>query len=68
MVETYGTPFRLWIGTRFLVGITNPEDFEIVLNNPNSLVKEELYEFFSALIGDSIFSLQDGDHYNAIVV
>lgn len=62
MVDKYETPFRLWVGTRFLVGIANPEDFEVVLNNSNCLAKEELYRFFSELIGDSIFSLQNGNN------
>lgn len=60
MLSCYGSPFRVWIGTRFLVGVADPDDFKIILNNPNCLAKEELYRFLAYFTGQSLFSATDG--------
>lgn len=55
-MNKYGSPYRIWLGTHFLVFITEPEDFKIILTNPSSMNKLKLYDFFTQLLGDSILT------------
>lgn len=57
---TYGPPLRLWIGTKLLVAISDPEDYEVVLNHHNFLDKHDFYRFFSPVLGQGLVTASDG--------
>ncbi|XP_050423131.1 cytochrome P450 4C1-like [Adelges cooleyi] len=57
MYETYGPePFKIWLGMKFAVTVVKPEDLEIVLNGSKALAKDSLYQLFSQVIGEGLFS------------
>lgn len=57
--DYYGNPLRLWCGTHFLAYITEPEEFEILLNSPDALAKQGFYDFFVPLLGQGLFTSRD---------
>lgn len=59
----YGNPMRVWIGTRFMVGTTDPEDLEVLFNHPNTLGKNDFYRFFGAFLGDGLVTNSNGKAY-----
>lgn len=56
MMTSYKSPVRVWMGTRLFLTVTKPEEFEVVLNSPRSLEKEELYKFAEVLVGTGLFT------------
>lgn len=61
--KTYGTPIRIWIGPYFIVMTTDPDDFKILLNHPDSTTKSNFYKFLAdAITGDGILTQEDGTY------
>lgn len=59
ITEKYDSPFRFWSGPKFMVCTIDPSDFENVLNNPNTLDKDEIYELTQPVTGQGIFACTD---------
>lgn len=57
--EIYGSPYRFWLVTKLLVATSNPEDHEVVLNNPSLLTKHDVYDLLRAIGGDGIVTTAD---------
>lgn len=57
--KKYNSLFRVQFGTKVLVYTSNPEDFEILFNNPHALNKEEVHRFCKPLVGEGLFTCSD---------
>lgn len=44
-------PVGFWLGPQFVIGITSPEDAEIVINHPSSMHKGSLYQIAIETMG-----------------
>lgn len=62
-MERYGKPFRMWLGTKFIVVVTQPEDIQIILNDANCMQKSEFYRFFFEISGNSVFAQRNSKHF-----
>ncbi|KAK9874351.1 hypothetical protein WA026_002701 [Henosepilachna vigintioctopunctata] len=47
---------RIWLGTKLMFIVTEPEYLEIILNSPHCLEKEPLYRYARAFVGEGLFS------------
>ncbi|XP_046829944.1 cytochrome P450 4C1-like isoform X2 [Vespa crabro] len=52
----YESLWRIWIGTKLLVIVNNPEYIKKILNNPNITEKSEEYKYFEPFFGNGLFS------------
>ncbi|XP_047361038.1 cytochrome P450 4C1-like [Vespa velutina] len=50
----YDSLWRIWIGTKLLVIINNPEYIKKVLNNPNITEKSEEYKYMKSFAGNGL--------------
>ncbi|KAE9541566.1 hypothetical protein AGLY_003557 [Aphis glycines] len=51
-----GEPCKVWLGPYFGVGISKPEDLQIILNSSKALGKSKFYNFFKNAVGEGLFS------------
>jgi cytochrome P450 len=47
LVKQHGSPFAVWLGPKLYVITDNPDDVQILLNAPNSMHKDEVYDFMN---------------------
>ncbi len=52
----YESPIRVWIGPFLLLGISDPDDIQIVLRHKNSIAKAFSYNFGKILLGDGLLT------------
>nr|XP_050866027.1 cytochrome P450 4C1-like isoform X3 [Vespula vulgaris] len=54
--RNYHSLWRIWIGTRLLVMVDDPEYVKILLSNPNIIEKSEDYKYIKPFAGNGLFS------------
>ncbi|KAF7383159.1 hypothetical protein HZH68_015008 [Vespula germanica] len=54
--RNYHSLWRIWIGTRLLVMVDDPEYIKILLSNPNIIEKSEDYKYIKPFAGNGLFS------------
>lgn len=60
LYSMYKSPIRVWFGTNFTTATTDPEDYEILLNDANAIGKQSFYRFFTAFMGNGLFTIPNG--------
>ncbi|XP_072753493.1 cytochrome P450 4g15-like [Anoplolepis gracilipes] len=60
--ETYGSVVSIYLGTRVIIFLTDPEDIEIILGSSVHLDKSVEYEFFQPWLGDGLL-ITTGDKW-----
>ncbi|KAK2588773.1 hypothetical protein KPH14_001653 [Odynerus spinipes] len=56
MADVYPSLSRLWLGSRLLIFIYDPENMKAVLNSPSGIYKSEDYNYMKPFIGEGVFS------------
>ncbi|KAF0752653.1 cytochrome P450 4C1-like isoform X1, partial [Aphis craccivora] len=57
LFNSYGCePCKVWLGPYFGVGISKPEDIQIILNSSKALDKSKFYNFFKNTLGEGLIS------------
>ncbi|CAH1715439.1 unnamed protein product [Aphis gossypii] len=57
LLSSYGgEPCKVWLGPYFGVGISKPEDLQIILNSSKALDKSKFYNFFKNAVGEGLFT------------
>ncbi|CAH1715441.1 unnamed protein product [Aphis gossypii] len=57
LFNSYGCePCKVWLGPYFGVGISKPEDLQIILNSSKALGKSKFYNFFKNTVGEGLIS------------
>nr|XP_018900256.1 PREDICTED: cytochrome P450 4C1-like [Bemisia tabaci] len=56
LCQEYGSPFKIWLGSRLVVFITKPEDIQIILNSSKTLEKDNVYMFVEAMVGAGLLT------------
>lgn len=66
MTRRIGTPTGFWLGHRFVIYFTDPDEAEIIINHPNSIDKGGVYVHVEEMIGGpGLFS--SGGLYNNVI-
>ncbi|XP_015609095.1 cytochrome P450 4C1 isoform X2 [Cephus cinctus] len=52
----YGPIFRVWMGPKLFVAITDPRDYEVILTSPKASHKGAFYRFMKPFIGEGLVS------------
>lgn len=58
LTNNWPTPLRFWLGPKFCVLVTRPEDVQVVLNSPQCLNRDEVYDFTRTYAGDGLIALR----------
>lgn len=58
--EKFGSVVRLWIGTKLIIFLTEPEDVEVILNSQVHIDKASEYRFFKPWLGEGLL-ISSGD-------
>ncbi|XP_032687031.1 cytochrome P450 4C1-like [Odontomachus brunneus] len=56
LVDKYPSPFRVWLGNKLFIGISEPDQIKIILQNSSCLNKSAIYKPFRELVGMGIFT------------
>ncbi|XP_031330392.1 cytochrome P450 4C1-like [Photinus pyralis] len=56
LFQTFKPPVRVWLGQKLFYALFDPEDLEIIMNNPHALEKDELYLFAEPFVGTGLFT------------
>lgn len=64
MFDNYGSVVRFWVATKLVVLIKDPKDIESVLNNRNTLIKDDLYKILLPPFGEGLVTNTDGNDIN----
>ncbi|XP_052863438.1 uncharacterized protein LOC128270072 [Anopheles cruzii] len=56
LIQQYGKCFRLWLGTKLLIVITDPKDAEILLSSTKYIEKSDEYDLVRPWLGDSLLT------------
>lgn len=51
MAQSLGPPCAFWLGPRFVIYFSDPDDAEIIINHPNSMDKGGVYKYVEEMIG-----------------
>ncbi|XP_037040925.1 probable cytochrome P450 313a4 [Bradysia coprophila] len=62
-IGAVGLPFGFWLGPRFAIIVTSPEDAEIVINHPSSMHKGSFYEVAIEGMGGQGLLTASGDYW-----
>lgn len=54
MADKYNGFYCVWLGHKLKYFITRPEHVDILLNHPNAIGKEEIYELFECAVGQGL--------------
>jgi hypothetical protein len=55
LVEQYKPLFKFWLGPKFCVVVTQPQDIEIILTN--CLEKPEHYDYLTPIFGNGLLTM-----------
>lgn len=59
----YGSVIRFWVATKLTIVIKDPKDIEIVLNNQNTLIKDDIFKTVMPPFGEGLVTNTDGTKY-----
>ncbi|XP_050545273.1 cytochrome P450 4C1-like isoform X2 [Daktulosphaira vitifoliae] len=55
--ERYGPePYKIWLGSTFVLNVMKPEDIQTILNNSNALERGKLFNTLSDVFGDGLLT------------
>lgn len=58
LTTNWPTPLRFWLGPKFFVLVTKPEDVQAVLTSPHCLNRDDVYDFTRTYAGDGLIALK----------
>lgn len=58
LTTNWPTPLRFWLGPKFFVLVTRPEDIQAVLTSQHCLNRDDVYEFTRTYAGDGLIALK----------
>lgn len=56
LCNRYKFPVKLWLGNRLFFGIADPQHLQIILNDQNSLDKNDIVKFLYPIFGKGLFA------------
>lgn len=58
LVTSFPTPLRYWLGPKFFLLVTKPEDVQAVLTSQHCLNRDDVYDFTRTYAGDGLIALK----------
>lgn len=52
--EQFGSVIRVWLGTKLVIFLTDPDDVEVILNSNVHIDKSTEYRFFKPWLGEGL--------------
>ncbi|XP_046607278.1 cytochrome P450 4C1-like [Neodiprion virginianus] len=56
LLNSYPSPFRVWLGHRLFFGVSNPEQMKRIFLSQKTIEKEDLYKFIRPWLGTGLFT------------
>ncbi|XP_032675660.1 cytochrome P450 4C1-like [Odontomachus brunneus] len=56
LTGTYPSPFRFWLYSKLIIGVTDPDQMKTILQSPNCINKSIMYEPTKALVGNGLLT------------
>lgn len=58
MSEKYSDFYRIWLAHKLKYIVNKPDYVDIILNSPNAIGKEEIYELFECVVGQGLATVK----------
>lgn len=58
LTSNWPTPLRFWLGPKFCVLVTKPQDIQVALTSPQCLNRDGVYDFTRTYAGDGLIALK----------
>lgn len=58
LTSNWPTPLRFWLGPKFFVLVTRPQDVQVVLTSQHCLNRDDVYDFTRTYAGDGLIALK----------
>lgn len=58
LTTNWPTPLRFWLGPKFCVLVTKPQDIQVALTSPHCLNRDGVYDFTRTYAGDGLIALK----------
>lgn len=58
LTRSFANPMRFWLGTKLFIFVTQPDDMQVILNAPECLSRDDVYDYIKCFTGDGLVTLQ----------
>lgn len=66
LTTNWPTPLRFWLGPKYFVLVTKPEDVQVVLTSQHCLNRDDVYDFTRTYAGDGLIALKSRRPFQAL--